>query len=51
MVSSRSGLVESSDTGHSTSSSRRLTYFTALAGSWAKLRAPRVLSAHPSSSS
>jgi hypothetical protein len=51
IVSSRSGLVESSATGHSTSSSRRLTYLTALAGSWAKLRAPLVVSSQPSSSS
>lgn len=51
IVSSRSGLVESSATGHSTNSSRRLTYFTAWAGSWAKLRAPLVLSDQPSSSS
>ncbi len=51
MVSSRSGLVESRATGASTSSSSRLTYLTAGAGRSAKLRAPRVLSDQPSSSS
>ncbi len=35
IVSSRSGLVDSSTTGASTSSSIRRTYFTAAAGSWA----------------
>ncbi len=44
MVSSRSGLVESSVTGASTSSSIRFTYLIAWAGSCAQLRAPRVLS-------
>ena len=40
MVSSRSGLVDSSVTGVRVSSSTRLIYFTALAGSSAQLRAP-----------
>ena len=48
MVSSRSGLVESSVTGASTSSSMRRTYFTAAAGSSAQLRAPRVEAVQPS---
>ena len=48
MVSSRSGLVDRSVTGASISSSMRLTYLTAVAGKSAQLRAPRVLSVHPS---
>ena len=47
-VSSRSGLVESNATGHSTSSSIRLTYLIACAGKSAHDRAPAVLSLHPS---
>src|ERR1700680_588573 len=41
IVSSRSGLVESSVTGHSISSSMWRTYFTACAGSCPQVRAPR----------
>ena len=48
MVSSRSGLVDKSVTGHSISSSIVLTYFTACAGSSAQLRAPRVDCVQPS---
>ena len=48
MVSSRSGLVDSSVTGASTSSSMRRTYFTACAGRSAQLRAPRVEPDQPS---
>lgn len=48
IVSSRSGLVERSVTGASTSSSIRRTYFTAAAGSSAQERAPRVDPAQPS---
>ena len=48
MVSSRSGLVESSVTGHSISSSMWRTYFTACAGRSAQLRAPRVDCVQPS---
>ena len=48
MVSSRSGLVDSSVTGHSISSSMWRTYFTACAGSSAQLRAPRVDCDQPS---
>ena len=48
IVSSRSGLVESNATGHSTSSSIRLTYLIACAGRSAQDRAPAVLSFHPS---
>ena len=50
-VSSRSGLVESSATGASISSSTRRMYFTASAGSPAQLRAPRVLADQPASDS
>ena len=48
MVSSRSGLVDSSVTGHSISSSMWRTYLTACAGSSAQLRAPRVDCVQPS---
>ena len=48
IVSSRSGLVESSVTGASTSSSIRRTYFTACAGRSAQERAPRVEPDQPS---
>ena len=48
IVSSRSGLVDSSVTGHSISSSMWRTYFTACAGSSAQLRAPRVDCVQPS---
>jgi len=48
IVSSRSGLVDSSVTGASTSSSMRRTYFTACAGRSAQERAPRVEPAQPS---
>ncbi len=51
MVSSRSGLVETSATGVSISSCTRLMYLIALAGRSAQLRAPAVLSLQPSSSS
>ena len=47
-VSSRSGLVDNSATGAPISSSTRRMYFTAAAGRSAQLRAPRVLSDHPS---
>ena len=49
IVSSRSGLVESSVTGHSISSSMRLTYLIACAGSCAHERAPAVDAFQPSS--
>ena len=48
MVSSRSGLVESSATGHWINSSMVLTYFTACAGRLLQLRAPRVDCVQPS---
>src|SRR6185437_1554141 len=48
IVSSRSGLVESSATGVSINSSMRRTYLTASAGNCDQLRAPRVLSLQPS---
>ncbi len=48
IVSSRSGLVESSATGHSISSSRYFTYLMAWAGSCAQLRAPAVVPFQPS---
>ena len=48
IVSSRSGLVESSVTGHSISSSMVRTYLTACAGSSVQLRAPRVDCVQPS---
>jgi putative hydrolase of the HAD superfamily len=48
IVSSRSGLVESRVTGHSTSSSMCFTYLIAWAGSSPQLRAPRVDSVQPS---
>ncbi len=46
-VSSRSGLVESSATGASISSSSRRMYLIAVAGKSAQERAPRVLSRQP----
>jgi hypothetical protein len=48
MTSSRSGLVETSATGVSMSSSMRRTYLTASAGSWAHDRAPTVEPFQPS---
>ena len=48
IVSSRSGLVDSSVTGASTSSSIRRTYLTACAGRSAQERAPRVEPVQPS---
>ena len=48
IVSSRSGLVDSSVTGHSISSSMWRTYFTACAGSSLHLRAPFVDCDQPS---
>src|SRR5258708_3111333 len=48
MVSSRSGLVESSATGAPINSSTRLIYLIAVAGSSAQERAPRVDPLHPS---
>src|SRR5258705_4029946 len=48
MVSSRSGLVESSATGAPISSSTRRIYLIAVAGSSAHERAPRVDPLHPS---
>ena len=48
MVSSRLGLVESSATGASISSSSRRTYLMHWAGSSAQERAPRVDSVQPS---
>lgn len=51
IVSSRSGLVETRATGVSISSCTRWTYLIALAGNWAKLRAPAVVSCQPSISS
>ncbi len=48
IVSSRSGLVESSVTGDSVNSSMRRTYFTAAAGKSAQDRAPRVEALQPS---
>jgi len=51
MVSSRSGLVDSSATWAPISSSIRRTYFTALPGRSFQLRAPWVVSVHPYSSS
>ena len=48
MVSSRSGLVDSSATGQPTSSSIRRTYLIACAGSSAQERAPAVGSCQPS---
>ena len=49
IVSSRSGLVDSSVTGHSISSSMRLTYLIAWAGSAAQDRLPSVDAFQPSS--
>ena len=49
MVSSRSGLVESSVTGHSINSSMRLTYLIACAGSEPQDRLPSVDEFQPSS--
>src|SRR5689334_13654733 len=49
IVSSRSGLVESIDTGAWISSSMRRMYLIAVAGRSAQERAPRVLSPQPSS--
>ncbi len=48
IVSSRSGLVDSSVTGASTNSSMRRTYLIACAGKSAQDRAPRVESRQPS---
>lgn len=48
IVSSRSGLVETSATGHWISSSTRRIYLIAWAGSSAQLRAPAVDSLQPS---
>ena len=48
MVSSRSGLVESSATGTPISSSTRRMYLIAVAGKSAQERAPWVLSLQPS---
>ncbi len=48
IVSSRSGLVDSSATGQSISSSIVLTYFTACAGNSLQLLAPRVDCVQPS---
>src|SRR5262249_151956 len=48
IVSSRSGLVESSATGAPISSSTRRIYLIAVAGNCAQERAPPVDCAHPS---
>ena len=47
MVSSRSGLVDSSVISSSISSSRQRVNLTAAAGSCAQLRAPQVLFCYP----